>query len=573
MFKKVWRSFNFLNSEQGSIFSAAFVVMVMIAVSRVLGLVRNRVLAHFFSAETLSVYFAAFRLPEVVFEILIFGALSSAFIPTFTSYLSRREHQEAWYITSVSINIALALFLLTAIPFWIFSRPLYQIVAPGFNSSQVEVVARLARILFLSQGFFILSYFLTAVLESFKRFLVPAIAPLFYNLGIILGTIIGANRWGIYAPTIGAVFGAFFHFLVQIPLAVRLGFRPRLKLDFFHPGVRKIGRLALPRVIELTFLQITKATELFFASLVSAAAYTYFTFANSLQLLLVGLFGVSVAKASLPTFSYQTANGDLSQFKKTFISLFNKIIFLTMPGAVFLAVLRIPLVRLIFGAARFTWESTVQTGLALSAFCLSIFAQALIYLLTRAFWAFQETKTPVKISLSTIFLNIFLGAVFILGFQLPIWSLALSFSLSTLVQMVLLLSFLIPKFKEFELKKILLPFGKITFASLIAGSLMFVFLKILDRSVWDKRLSFLKWFGLKLPVSFNYFVLDTRYTSNLIFLTAIVSLIGLLTYLALVKILKVEELKLFSHFFRRFKKSRRNIITLFAGVESVGQAN
>lgn len=549
----------FLTQRQTSILSAAVIIMIMIAASRILGLVRNRVLAHFFTAETLSVYFAAFRLPEMVFEVLIFGALSSAFIPVFTSYLSRGQEKQAWYVASVSLNFALVFFSFLAVFLFIFAQPFYRIIAPGFDSSQLDSIVSLARILLLAQGFFILSYFLTGVLESFQRFLMPAIAPLFYNLGIIVGTLLLANRIGIYAPVFGAVVGAFLHFIIQLPLSVHLGFRPRVSLDFSHSGVREIGRLAFPRVIELFFLQIGKSAELFLASLISTAAYTYYTFANSLQLLPVGLFGVSIAKASFPTLSYQSAQKDIGQFKHTFVSLFNEIIFLTIPFSIFLAVLRVPLVRLIFGATRFTWESTIQTGYAVSAFCLGISAQALVYLLTRAFYAFRDTKTPVKISVGTMFFNVILGVIFVLILRLPIWSLAFAFSLAVILQVFLLFFFFYQRFVKFKIREVVIPFSKIVFASVLSGGLMFFFLKILDRSAWDKRLSFLGDFGLVLPVSFDRFVLDTRYTFNLIFLTAIVGIIGLVSYLLLARILGVKEIAVFAKLLTRFKRPKISV--------------
>jgi len=558
----MWKIFlknssNLLTRKQKSIFSAALIIMVMVTISRILGLIRNRILAHFFTAEALSIYFAAFRIPEVVFEVLIFGTLSSAFIPTFTAYLSKKREEEAWYIVSAVISLVLVFFLLLAIPLFILSKPLYQIITPGFSLPDVGLTAKLAQILLLAQGFFILSYFLTAILESFQRFLVPALAPLFYNLGIILGTVVFARRLGIYGPTIGAVIGAFFHFLIQVPLAFHLGFRPRLFLDINHPGVKKIGRLALPRVIELSFLQISKGAELFLASLVSTAAYTYYTFANSLQLLPVTLFGTSIAKAALPSLSYQTAGGNTKDFKKTFFFLFNQIVLLTFPLSVFLAVLRLPLVRLVFGAAQFTWGSTLQTGLTLSAFCPGITAQALIYLLTRAFYALHNTKTPVITSVGAMLLNIVFGAFFILILRLPIWSLALAFSLASVIQVILLLGFLRKKI-NFSLRDLSLFLLKVAFCSFTSGGVMFFFLKVLDRSAWDKRLSFLGWLGLVLPVSFNYFVLDTRYTVNLIYLTFIVGLIGLVVYLGLIKILKIPGFRVFTRLLLNFGRKRKS---------------
>jgi len=534
----------FLTRQQKNIFSAAVIIMLMIAASRVLGLIRNRVLAHFFTAEELSLYFAAFRLPETIFEILIFGTLASAFIPTFTSYLSKNQEKESWYILNTVINIALAFFLILAIFLLIFSNQIYDLIAPGFSSAQIEITANLARVLILAQAFFILSYFLTAVLESFQRFLIPALSPLFYNLGIILTTILWAKKTGIYAPTFGAVIGAFFHFLIQLPLAFHLGFRPNFIFNFSHPGVKKIGKLAIPRIIELSFLQISKSAELFLASLVSSGAYTYYTFANYLQLLPIGLFGTSISKAALPFLSYQ-AVGEKEGFKKTFYSLFRQIIFLTLPLSLFLAALRIPLVRLAFGAANFTWESTVQTGLTLSAFCLGITTQSLIYLLTRAFYALHDTKTPVKISILSMFLGILMGAIFILILKLPIWSLALAFSLSSIIQAIFL-SFFLNKNVRFFSRDLVIFIFRIALSSLVSGGIMFFFLKILDRSAWDKKLSFLGKFGLALPVTFDRFVLDTRYTVNLIYLTFIVFLIGVGVYLFMAGVFKIPETRIFA---------------------------
>lgn len=547
MFKRILQNGSGLfTRRQTTILSAAMVIMIMIAASRVLGLVRNRVLAHFFSVETLSLYFAAFRVPEVVFEVLVFGTLSSAFIPTFTAYLSRKERKEAWYISAASLNLALLVFAFLALLIFIFARPIYSLVAAGFTPDELTQIVALARILLLAQAFFVLSYFLTGVLESLQRFLVPAIAALFYNLGIILGTVFLAPHWGIYAPTAGAVIGAFCHFAIQLPVAFHLGFRPQKVIDTSHPGVRRIGRLALPRIVELSFLQLGKSVELFLASLISTAAYTYFTFANSLQLLPIGLFGTSIAKASLPALSYQAARKEWSKFKHTFLSSFNEILFLVIPWAVFLAVLRIPIIRLVFGAARFSWLSTVETSWTLSAFCLGIAAQALIYLLNRAFYALHNSATPVKVSIAAIFLNIILSLIFVLVFRFSVWSLALSFSLASIVQTLFLIGLLNKRIPGLVKRKLLTPFLKIILASSLAGGVMFFFLKVLDGSVWTKKLSFLGRFGLILPSAFKSFVLDTRYTINLLYLTLIVASIGGLIYLLLAWLLKIEEMAVLS---------------------------
>ena len=557
MKKFLQNSSKFLTRRQTSILSAATVIMVMIAASRILGLVRNRILAHFFSVDTLSVYFAAFRLPEVIFEVLVFGALSSAFIPTFTRFLVRKQEDEAWYVASVCLNFAFLFFAFLSLLIFVFAQPLYHLIAPGFNPAQVNQVVRLTRILILAQGFFVLSYFLTGVLESLRRFLVPALAPIFYNLGIILGTVFLAKRIGIYAPTVGAVLGAFFHFLIQVPLAFHLGFRPRLVLDTKNPGVREIGRLALPRIIELSFLQLEKNAELFLASLVSVAAYTHYTFASSLQLLPIGLFGMSIAKASLPTLSIHSVNKDRARFKEIFIASFNEIAFLIIPCSVFLAVLRVPIVRLVFGASRFGWQSTVQTGYTLSAFCLGIFARALIYLLNRAFYALHDTKTPVKIAIMAIFIHIILGAFFIIGLKLPIWSLAFAFSLASVVQFGFLFVLLVnQKLQGIEVRKLSWPFLKIVLASSGSGGLMFFLLKLFDRPTWVKKLSLPGRLGLSLPIAFSRFTIDTRYTGNLIILTFLVGIVGLTAFFLLSWLLRIKEASVFAKVLLKLKQMK-----------------
>ena len=180
---------NIFTTPQSSILSAASVIMLMIVASRILGLVRQRALAHYFTAQKLSLFFAAFRLPDLVFEVLVFGTFASAFIPVFTRELKKNE-REAWKLAAIIANIGLLIFIGVGFLLVGFSDNLYRLIAPGFGEVEREQIVALTKILFAAQGFFVVSYVLTGVLESMRRFLVPALAPLFYNLGISLGTIL-----------------------------------------------------------------------------------------------------------------------------------------------------------------------------------------------------------------------------------------------------------------------------------------------------------------------------------------------------------------------------------------------
>src|SRR3990170_4742479 len=303
-----------LLSQQSSVISAASVIMLMVVASRILGLVRQRVLAHFFLPEELSLFFAAFRLPDLLFEVLVFGTFSSAFIPVFTKSLKKGDTL-AWDIAGRVVNIGLVIFIPIAIIFSFNAEAIYSYVAPGFSVEEIQIIASIARVLFAAQAFFVVSYVLTGVLESLRIFLVPALAPVFYNLGIIAGTVAFSNSLGLMAPAVGVLIGAAFHFLIQLPASIKLGFRFGSQVRP-NDEVRKIGRLALPRVVDLSFQQVAKTVELYFASLISTASYTYFTFANTLQLLPVSLFGTSIAKAALPTLSHQGSD-DIPGFRKT----------------------------------------------------------------------------------------------------------------------------------------------------------------------------------------------------------------------------------------------------------------
>ena len=547
------RSKKLLTSQQSSVLSAATIIMLMIVVSRILGLVRQRVLANFFTPDDLSLFFAAFRLPDLVFEVLVFGTFSSAFIPVFTRAL-KKGHREAWDIAGTVTNIGLIVFVILAAVIIIFANNFYGVLAPGFSLEHRSQIVGLTRILFAAQGFFVVSYVLTAVLESSRRFLIPAIAPLFYNIGIIAGTALFSPSMHLLGPTLGVVIGAGAHFLIQLPLAMKLGFRFKPKINITDE-VKKIGKLALPRIIEVSFLQVAKSVELFLASLISTASYTYFTFGNSLQLLPVGLFGTSIAKAALPTLARQ-ADSKI-EFRRTLFAALYQVAFLVFPVATALVVLRIPIVRLVFGTDIFGWEATVQTGMVGSAFACGVFFQAAASLLARGFYALHDTKTPVIISVTAIALNILGDFILIRKFGFPAWGLAAAFSFGAFFQTTLLFFFLNRKIGDGTNFKTIFPILKAVVASLGSGMVMYFLLKFFDRSVWIKRLSFLGKLEGTRGIAFEKFVLDTRYTANLLILTVFVSLVGALVYLGLSLIFKSKELHYFLRFIRKVVGGRK----------------
>lgn len=545
--KIIAKSRKILSAPQASVLSAATIIMMMVVASRVLGLVRQRILAHFFGASELALFFAAFRLPDTIFEVLVFGTFSSAFIPVFTKSL-KKGAKEAWQTAGIIVNLGLLIFTVFAAISVLSAHNIYSLVAPGFEIEERLQIVKVARVLFAAQGFFVVSYVLTGVLESLRRFLVPALAPLFYNLGIIAGTVFLVPKYGLLAPAIGVLIGAFAHFIIQLPLATRLGFR-FIKSVKITKNVKQIGKLAFPRVIELSFLQVSKTVELLLSSLISTAAYTYFTFGNTLQLLPVGLFGTSIAKAALPTLSREADSPE--KFAKTLSQSLYQIVFLVVPIATVLIVLRIPIVRLVYGTEIFSWESTVQTGYVVSAFAFGVVFQAATAILARGFYALGDTKTPVIVSIASISLVVIASVVFILGLSIPVWGLAAAFSLGSFFQATILFYLIGKKIGQNFNFQLIAPIIKSAVAALGSGGVMFFLVKIFDRSVWVKRLSFLGKIESTKVIDFEKFVLDTRYTANLLILTIFVSAVGGLVYLGLSVIFKNSEVYTFANLLKR----------------------
>lgn len=530
-----------INSQQNTVLSAATLIMAMISISMVLGLIRQRVLASYFAPESLSLFFAAFRLPDSIFQVLVFGTFSSAFIPVFTKTLKEGE-AKAWNLAGKIVSIGLGLFALAVFVVGFFAPQIYAVISPGYGPEGNREIASMARILFAAQGFFVVSYVLTGVLESLRRFMVPALAPIFYNLGIIIGTVLLTPQFGLKAPVIGVVIGAFAHFIIQYPLSRKLGFR--FTWDFKpDDGVKKIGKLALPRVIDLAFDQVGKSVELFLSSIISQASYTYFTFANSLQMLPVSLFGTSLAKAVLPMLS--EADGDKKEFRRVLMTAVYQAMFFTLPIAAALIALRIPIVRLIYGTKIFDWNATTQTGMVLSVFAVSVVFQTLMSILSRSFFALHDTITPVKVSFIGLILLIVGDFILIKEFHLKVWALAASFALSTLVEAVILIILINKKIGKIINWKFISHSLTILLASFVSGGVMFFMLKIFDKSVWVKKLSFLSGVDVARSFPFEKFVLDTRYTTNLIILTFVTFIFGIIIYVLLCSLFRVPEVKYF----------------------------
>lgn len=529
--ENLWAVFS---RKQATVRSAAFVLMSMVFASRVLGLVRDRLLSARFEPDALGVYFAAFRLPNLLFELLVMGALTSAFIPIFTKFLSQDKKNEAYKMAATLINLGIVILAIASAPILIWTREISAFLAPGFSAAQISDMAAFTRFMVVFQVVpLLVGNFFTGILQSNSLFIIPAIAPVVYNLGIIVSIVFLSSTLGLWAPVVGVAAGALLFLLIQIPLIRRVGYHHEWSADVDTPGVRDVGRLMGPRTFGLAVSQIDTTVDLMLSSLLGARMVTIFNFAQHLQQLPVGLFGATIAQAALPSLSMQSAKEDLDTFKKTIVRSIHQIMFFVLPASMLFIVLRIPTVRLVFGASRFDWEATVLTGMTLSAFSISLFAQAVIHVLARGFYALYDTKTPVIAGIGGIVVNTALSVLFVSVLKLPIWSLGLSTTAASFVNAGLLFVLLHRRVRGFSMGDMLVVPVKMLAATLATGIALYIPLKLLDQLVFD-----------------------TTRTMGLFLLTGVSGAIGISTYLFLSWVLGVGEVASFLELLKRVRKPK-----------------
>src|SRR3989344_1615979 len=474
-----------LAARQNSILSGATVLMIAVFASRFLGLIRDRLLVQNFETPEADIFFAAFGLPDLLFQILIFGTLSVAFIPVFTEELHRKGENEAFKFASSILNLSLLVFGAVVLISIIFVGPLNSIIVPGFTGEQKNLTDQITQIILIAQLILVVGTFFFGIAHTYQRFIIPALAPIFYNFGIIIGILFLTKIFGITGLGLGVILGAILHGLVQIPLVRSLGFKYKFTFDFFNSGVKEVFKLMSVRNIGLIAEQANETVGVALASLVSYSSVTLLTFSNHLFAVPIGLFGATIAQAALPVLSQEYAKNETESFKRTLLTTMHQILFLTLPSAAILIVLRIPVVRLVFGADLFSWDDTVLTGRTVAYFAIGLAAQSVVLLLVRGFYAMKDTKTPVLVSLSSIGLNIILSLVFILVLKLGVWSLGLAYSVSLIFCTMTLVYFLSRKIQGFNNSDLIVPAVKMLVAASAAAFALYIPMKALDQLIFD----------------------------------------------------------------------------------------
>jgi putative peptidoglycan lipid II flippase len=450
---------------------ASLVLTVAALASRLLGWFRLLVIGSQFGASReLDAYFAAFRIPDAIFQLVVAGALSAALIPVFSSYRAREQEREAWQLASSVINLVVIALAGLSLIMAIFAPVFVPIVAPGFDAPTTELTIRMTRVMLLSPVLIGIGAVVTGVLNSYERFAVPAMAPLAYNLCIIGAAIFLAPIMGVEGLAVGVAVGSLAHLAVQLPQLARVGQRYDLTIGLGHPGVRRVGWLMGPRMLGLAAGQLNFIVATVLASSLPEGSVTSFYYAFQLAQLPVGVLGVSVAVALFPTLSRDAALGRVPEIRHQVAGSLRVLIFMAAPLTAALIVLAQPITSVFFQYGLFSEQSAEQTANVLTYFAIGLVGHIVVHVLTRAFYAMQDTRTPVTWAVIGVAINVPL-MVWLVG-PMGVAGLALALSVSVLLEVAGLIWSLRRRIESIEDAEVLRSAGRSAVAAIAAGLLM-----------------------------------------------------------------------------------------------------
>lgn len=438
--------------------------------SRIVGLFRERVFTTTFGAgQVFDAFVAAFRVPDLIFNLVVIGALSAAFIPLFTEKLvgDDKGDRKAFAFASATLNLIVIAVAALSLVYALLAPVIVPVVTPGFSGEQLDLTIQLSRIMALQPVLLAISFVFSGVLNSFKRFVAYAMAPVLYNVGIILGVVWLVPLFGTAGLGWGVVLGAALHMLVQLPSMLQVGWRWQPQLRSSWSDLMRLWRMMLPRMFGLAAQQINLLVVTILGSGLLAGSIAAFHLANNIQNLPIGIFGIAFAQAAFPTLSEYAARKQQEAFRKTITKTFRYVMFVVIPLSALLFLFRAQIVRVLFGDGAFDWEDTVMTFETLGFLVLSVFAQATIPLLSRAFYAWQDTKTPVAVSLVSIVINVVLALL--LAPKFGVQGLAMAFSAAAILQLLALLGILHHRLEGFDDEKVLGSLARIAAATIMSA--------------------------------------------------------------------------------------------------------
>lgn len=511
----------FFNSK--TIASGAIIISFFSIVSRLLGLLRDRFLSTKFGAgDLLDSYFVAFKIPDLIFHTLILGAFSTCFIPVFLETWQKNK-KKAWQITNSCLNIILLVIFVFGSLAFIFAPFFISIIAPGFPLEKIRETIFFTRIILFSILFFGLSTLIGSILQAFQKFLFWSLAPCFYNLGIIFGILFLVPLIGNPGLPLGVIIGSLLHCLIQVPSFLKTGFFYQSRLNLKE--ISEIVKLILPRIFGIAATQINHLVIIFFGSLITGGSIAVLNLANNIQHFPIGIIGIPLVLASFPLLSNSFIQKDIRKFIEIFSKTFRQILFLIMPLTVLFLLLRAQIVRVILETGNFDWQDTILTANVLGFFSFNLIFESLIPLLTRSFYAQKNTKTPVIIGFFCVLFNI--SACFVLIKYLEVYGLALAFTLTNFLNLILLFLILRKKMGYLDDWQMLKSFSKIILACL------FMVIAIQKAKYFIAHL------------------VDMQTFLGIFLQGFLAGLFGLFIFLLISWLLKSEELKSFNLFFRK----------------------
>ncbi len=472
---------------------------------RILGLVRTSLFAFVFGTSmTSDAYLQAFLVPDLIFNVIAGGALSSAFIPVFTQYMiGERDERTAWRIASSALNLTLAIMCLLALLAMLLAPWLVPLYNPGVKPAEMQLIITLTRIMLLQSVIMGGGVIINSVLYARQNFLLPAIGTVLYNVGLIIGllpgfflTFVGRSdvhtTFAVYAATVGVVLGALLQVGVQIPGVVRERMRYTFSFDWRHPGVRQIGRQMLPRVLNAAMLYFSTFVDRGLILLLAAGPFvlnpqgliTQYYQALQLMLLPLGIFGMAISTAAFPTMAENVTLGRLDRVRAIIEDTLRTILFMSVPSSVGLIVLGLPIIQVLLQHGAFNLDSAASTSVPLAFFALGLAGLASVEILTRSFYAFRDSKTPVMVSVAQFVLKILFSLILLNLLKWgPSWglgSLAFATSVAGSLEAAVLLWLLQKKIGMLGLRKLAMFTGRVLLASLAMGAGVLLLRTLLD---------------------------------------------------------------------------------------------
>jgi len=463
-------------STNKSVTRAASIIGIATLFSRILGFLRDMVIARLFGVYVYAQAFViAFRIPNLFRDLVGEGATNAVLVPVFSEYTVKHTREEFWELANVVLNLLLVILTSLTLLGIIFSPLLVRLIAPGFAADPYKLATtiKLTRVIFPYILLISLTAYSVGILNSLKHFAVPAFAPCLLNLSIIVFAILFGQ--GIKGLVLGVLVGGVLQLLVQIPMLYKKGFRPQLFHRFSHPVAKTIGKLMLPRLLSTGIYQLNNFVDSIFGSLafiVGEGGVAILYFAYRMIQFPLGIFSNALSQAILPTFSTQALEDTAENLKDTLSFGLRATFFVMLPASIGFMVLGQPIIHALFGGGKFDAYSVTTTASVLLFYSIGLFAYAGTKILQSCFFALKDTITPTKVSGLALGLNIVLNCI--LMFPLKIAGLALATSISAIISFFVLFFLLNKKLKDFHLKPIAASFAKVLVASVGMGEVCFL---------------------------------------------------------------------------------------------------